>query len=111
MITQRSLPRLRTSWGTLAGNFTTGTRGHDHLGAVDAHVRRALQDEDRFLFARVTVHDGRLARLVAGDLRPELIGLEEHLAHALVGGERLELVEIEDLGDSRRRGNRGLVHR
>src|SRR5439155_8367414 len=85
--------------------------GHDDLVAVDAHVRGALEDVDRLFLARVTVHDRRLARLVAGDLGPELIGLEQHLAHTLVRGERLEGVQIEHLGDARRRGHRGLVHR
>src|SRR5262249_28857908 len=67
---------------------------------VDAHVGRALEHEDRLLLARVVMHDRGLARLVAGDLRPELIGLEQHLAHALVGCERFERVQIEDLGDT-----------
>src|SRR5207245_8628431 len=81
------------------------------LVPLDAPVRGALEDVDRLFLARMTVHDRRLARFVAGDLRPELIGLEEHLAYALVGVEGLERVEIEHLGDSRRRGDRGLVHR
>src|SRR5204862_2556743 len=72
--------------------------------AGDAHGGGALEHVDRFLLARVRVHDRRLARLVAGDLRPELIGLEEHLAYALVGSEVLQGVQVEHLvlhaGDS-----------
>jgi len=56
------------------------------------------------------VHDGRLAGLVAGDLGPELVGLEEHPAHALVGGERLQRAQVEDLGDTGHGRGRRLVH-
>src|SRR4029450_11373895 len=93
------------------GKLDDRAGGHDHLVAVDPHGRGALEDVDRLLLARMTVHDRRLTGLIAGDLRPELVGLEQHLAHALVGGKGLERVEIEDLGDARRHGNRGLVHR
>src|SRR3989442_1413146 len=82
-----------------------GSRRHHHLAAVDGHVGRALQHEDRLLLLGVAVHHGRLPGLVAGDLRPELVGLEEHLAHALVGREGLERVQVEDLGDTRGSGN------
>src|SRR6266850_3269725 len=82
------------------GELDDGARRHHHLTAVDGHVRRALQHEDRLLLLRVAVHHGRLPGLVAGDLRPELVGLEEHLAYALVGSERLERVQVEDLGDT-----------
>jgi hypothetical protein len=43
-----------------------------------------------------------LPRLVAGDLRPQLVGLEQELAHALVGSEGLEGMEVEHFGDGRR---------
>src|SRR5262245_31594658 len=57
------------------------------------------------------VHGRRLARLVAGDLRPELVGLEEHLPDALVGGEVLQRVKVEHLGNaSGRRDGRFFFH-
>ena len=78
--------------------------------ARDVHVGGALEDEDRLFLLRVGVHHGGLTGLVAGDLRPELVGLEEHLAHALVGGESLQGVQIENLRHtSHARGCR-LVH-
>src|SRR6266403_5084792 len=68
---------------------------HHDLATVDGHGRRALQHEDRLVLPGMAVHDGGLTRLVAGDLRPELVGLEEHLAHALVGRERFQRVQVE----------------
>src|SRR4029434_10016049 len=81
----------------------------DDLLAGDVHVRGALQHDDRLFLARMVVHGRRLSRLVAGDLRPELIGLEEHLAHALVGGEAFQRVEVEHLCDARGRRDRDLI--
>ena len=89
--------------------FHDGAGGHRDLVAVDAHGGGALEDEDRFLLARVHVHRRGLAGLVAGDLGPELVGLEQHLAHALVGGEGLQGVQIEHLRDSVLTGDGGSV--
>ena len=91
--------------------FHDGAGRYGNLIAGDAHGGGALEDVDRLFFPGMVVHDGRLPGLVAGDLRPELLGLEEHLADALVGREGLEGVEVEHLSDARRHGNRGLVHR
>src|SRR5438445_788617 len=68
---------------------------HHDLATIDGHVRRALQHEDRLFLFRMAVHDRGLTWFVAGDLRPELLGLEEHLAHALVGGEAFQRVQVE----------------
>src|SRR5947207_995656 len=76
------------------------SRRHHDLATVDGHVRRALQHEDRLFLLGMAVHDRGLAGLVAGDLRPELVGLEEHLAHALVGGEGFQCVQVEHLRDA-----------
>src|SRR2546428_3650922 len=84
-------------------------RGHHDLAAVDGHVRRALEHEDRLLLLRMAVHHGGLTGLVAGDLRPELIGLEEHLPHALVGSERFQRVQVEHLRDARGGGDGDLL--
>src|SRR5687768_18495914 len=55
------------------------------------------------------MHHGRLARLVARDLGPELLGLEEHLAHPLVGSERFEGMQVEHLCHTVDGGDRCLV--
>src|SRR2546425_7179921 len=86
-----------------------GARRHHDLAAVDGHVRRALEHEDRLLLLRMAVHHGGLTGLVAGDLRPELVGLEEHLPHALVGGERFQRVQVEHLRDARGGGDGDLL--
>src|SRR5262245_43738583 len=78
--------------------------------AVSAPARSTLRLILRNMITHRSVHHRRLARLVAGDLRPELVGLEEHLADALVGSECLQRVEIEYLGNAGRHGHRGLVH-
>src|SRR3989449_10994544 len=41
--------------------------------------------------------------------RPELIGLEEHLPHALVGSERFQRVQVEHLRDARGGGDGDLL--
>src|SRR5215468_7122181 len=63
------------------GKLHDRPRGHRHLLAADVHVGDALEDEDGLFFPWVLMHHGGLSGLVAGDLRPELVGLEEHLAH------------------------------
>src|SRR5499433_4369091 len=92
------------------GELHDRSRGHHYLLAANVHVGSALEDVDGLFLLWMLVHHGGLARLVAGDLRPELIGLEEHLAHALVGSEVFESVEIEELRDPLDRSHRGFVH-
>src|SRR2546425_5021775 len=85
--------------GDVARKLHDGPGGYHDLLARDVHVRRALEHEDRLFLPGVRVHDGGLSRLVAGNLGPELIGLEEHLPDARVPGEGLERMEVEDLRD------------
>src|SRR5215467_14149180 len=92
------------------GKLHDRSRGHHHLLAADVHVGDALEDVDGLLLLGMLVHHGRLPWLVAGDLRPELVGLDEHLAHPLVGREVFERVEIEELRDPLHRGHCRLVH-
>src|SRR5215467_9904832 len=92
------------------GELHNRSRGHHHLLAADVHVGDALEDVDGLLLLGMLVHHGGLPWLVAGDLRPELVGLEEHLAHPLVGREVFERVEIEELRDPLHHDHRCLVH-
>src|SRR5207344_1342264 len=52
-------------------------------------LNKKNEHEDGLFLLRVPVHHRGLAGLVAVDLRPELVSLEEHLAHSLVGREVL----------------------